>query len=126
MDMPSHGGAHLWTAVAYYIIGFSMLAAAFSVWWTHPINRVFIFGRFLTPDGMRLVMMSWPMVALFGAFIFSCAVDHHVEYFYSHGNPELLNAVVFFSIVEAVISCLTAGIILWLGGRALVRLLWRK
>lgn len=124
--MLGHGDAHLWTAGAYYIIGVVLIGLAFSVWWTHPVNRVFIFGRFLTEDGMRLVMMSWPMVLLFGAFIFSCAVDHHVEYLHSHGRPHLREAVVFFSIVEAVISGLTAIVILALGGRALWRLLCRK
>jgi hypothetical protein len=124
--MLGHGEAHLWTAGFYYIIGLVLIGLAFSVWWTHPVNRVFIFGRYLTQDGMRLVMMSWPMVLLFGAFIFSCAVDHHVEYLHSHGRPRLRSAVVFFSIVEAVISGITAIVILALGGRALWRLLCRK
>lgn len=124
--MPGHGDAHLWTAGSYYIIGLVLIGLAFSVWWTHPVNRVFIFGRYLTQDGMRLVMMSWPMVLLFGAFIFSCAVDHHVEYLYSHGRPGLHSAFVFFSIVEAVIAGLTALVILFIGGRALWRLLQRK
>lgn len=121
------GYAHLWTAFAYYVIGPAMIGTAFTVWWTHPINRVFIFGRYLTPDGMRLVMMSWPMVLLFGAFIFSCAVDHHAHWLYRNGSTAIgERALLFFSTVEAVISCLTALIILYLGGRAMVRLLCRK
>lgn len=121
------GSAHIWTAGAYYIIGLALIGLAFSVWWTHPINRVFIFGRYLTEDGMRLVMMSWPMVLLFGAFIFSCAVDHHVDWlFHQRGHSKLGSAVRFFSIVEAVISWITALIILGLGGRAMVRAFWEK
>lgn len=122
----AHGSAHLWTAFAYYIIGAALLGMAATVWWTHPVNRVFLIGRYLTPEGMKAVLMSQPLVALFGAFIFSCALDHHVEYFMQHGHPELAPALHFFSTVEAVISWATALIIVYLGGRALMRALWRK
>ncbi len=117
-----HGDAHIWTALAYYIIGVAMLALAFKVWWTHPINRVFIFGPYLTTQGIKVVMMSWPLVALFGAFIFSCAVDHHVDWLVSRGAHDLVKWLHFFGVIEAVISWLTALVVIYLGGRAVVRL----
>lgn len=108
--------------MAYYIIGLSMLALAFTVWWTHPINRVFIFGPYLTTEGMRVVMMSWPLVGLFGAFIFSCALDHNVDWLVSNGRSSLTELLKLFGVVEAVISWITALIIVLIGGRSLVRL----
>ena len=121
-----HGSAHIWTAAAYYIIGAVLIAVAWKVWWTHPLNRVFLFGEYVTPAGVSLVMRHWPMVALFGAFIFSCAVDHHVEWLMMHGRPGLAPALKFFSVVEAVISWVTALSVLLIGGRALVRSKWRR
>ena len=121
-----HGSAHLWTAFAYYIIGLALLGMAFTVWWTHPVNRVFIFGRYLTPEGLRVVMMSWPMVALFGAFIFSCAVDHMIDWANTNGYPQHHSTIQFFSVVEAVISWVTALVVMYLGGRTLLRALCRK
>lgn len=122
----AHGDAHLWTAGAYFVIGLILIGLAFAVWFTHPVNRVFVFGPYLTERGMHVVMRSWPLVALFGAFIFSCAVDHAVEWLMMHGRPELHGALTFFSVIEAVISWFTALVMIWLGGRALVRASWRK
>lgn len=100
--------AALYTAGAYYLIGFVLLGAAGVIWWTHPVNRALLFGPFVTVAGLRLVLRLWPLVWLFGLFIFSCGVEHHAHYLMQRGAvaPE---TVAFLGVVEAVVSVWTAA-----------------
>jgi hypothetical protein len=118
-----HGLANLATSVAYFIIGFVLIYVAIKVWWTNPINRTFIFGEFLTPQGMAVVMSCWPVVSLFGLFIFSCAAEHSLHYIYVHGGKSVLPFLVFMGWIEAVISAISAVAVVYLITRSV---LWRN
>lgn len=117
----AHGLPTLFTAVAYYIIGSLLIYVAGKLWLTHPVNRAFILGPYLTEKGARLLMQSWPLVPLFGLFIFSCAAEHHLNWLYSHGNPELSELVKFMGWVEAGIADITALILLYLVVHCIMR-----
>lgn len=106
---------HVLTAVAYYAIAAVLLELSLRVWWTHPINRAFMFGPFMTPAGVKLMLRNWQLVFLFGAFILSCAVEHSLDGHTPH--PQQLIA----AWIEAAISLATAGVVLRLRWRA-----WRR
>lgn len=99
---------HIWTAGAYLVIGIRMIVVALCIWWAHPLKRAFIFGPILTEDGVRFVLRNWPLVFLFGAFIFSCAIDHAAEAIIMTGHliTPVMNVLGWF---EAVISWATAA-----------------
>lgn len=99
------------TAFAYYLIGAVLIEVSLRVWWTHPINRAFFFGPLLTEAGMKVLLRNWQLVFLFGAFIFSCAVEHSLD---GH-TPAQTQLVAAW--VEAAISIATAGVV--------IRLRWR-
>lgn len=119
-DMSHFGDAYLWTSASYFVIGIALLVAAFTVWHTHPVNRVFLFGPYVTQAGIQLLMRYWPLVFLSGAFIFSCGIDHLIHWSYEHGQSSM-SASRFFSIIEAVISGLMALCVLLIVARALLR-----
>lgn len=128
MYAPDHstmGDALIYTACAYYLIGLVMMVVAVSVWWTHPINRAFLFGPYLTEGGIRLLLHSWPFVFLFGAFIFSCAAEHHVHWLFAHdlAPAELVDLL---GTIEAVISVFTALCVAWWAARAIWRRVWKR
>jgi hypothetical protein len=128
MNFHSHPSDPLiYTAGAYYIIGLLLIVTASMLFSAHPVNRVFLLGKYLTPDGARVLMKNWPFVSMFGLFIFSCAVEHHLHWLFSHGYPNLETGLLFMGWIEAGISIITALIILikighwgwgkWSGGR---------
>lgn len=100
--------AYLVTAVAYYVIGIVMIYVATRVLLAHPVNRVFIFGEYFTAEGVRAVIQHWPLVSLFGLFIFACGVEHHLHWLVNHGRPNLLILLEFMGWIEAGISVITA------------------
>lgn len=102
----------IFTAVAYYVIGITVLTVAMVLLSAHPVNRAFFLGNYFTPEGARLLMKSWPMVSLFGLFIFSCAVEHHLHWLYEHGHPSKAIYVLFMGWIEAGVSLITAFLIL--------------
>lgn len=118
---PHTGNAHLYTALAYYLIGLAMIAVAIKVWWTHPVNRAFMFGPYVTPAGIAMLLRLWPFVALFGAFILSCALDHHADWLAARGliSYEIVDTL---GTIEAIISVFTALSIC----AALARAVWHK
>ncbi len=118
----THGiHAHIWTAGAYFLIGGALILLAIRIWWTHPINRAFLFGPYLTPAGVRVLLHHWPLVFLFGAFIFACALDHAAEALATLGWwPKLLTAdfLKFLATGEAVVSVVTALVVMLVARRA--------
>ncbi len=110
----AHGHSALVTALAYYLIGGALIFVATKVLLTHPINRVFMFGDYLTPRGAGLVMSAWPLVSLTGLFVFSCAVEHHLHWLYNHGRPGVALLLLFMGWIEAAISAITALALCWM------------
>jgi len=116
---------HLWTAGAYCVIGLMLLAGALHIWWTHPVNRAFTFGPYLTEKGVRLVLRMLPLVWLFGLVIASCAVDHAAESMAMVGMVPW-PVVHVLGLFEAVVSWITALSMVWLAVRSGWGLLWTR
>lgn len=116
-----HSISHLVTAIDYYVIGFALLLVVFRIWWTHPVNRAFVFGPYVTPEGVSLLLRNLPLIALFGAFIASCALDHHLDWLAGRRlvSYELVEIA---ALVEALISTLTMISIVLL----VIRAIWRR
>lgn len=119
------GLAHLLTAFAYYVIGAILIYVAVKVWWTHPVNRAFLFGPYLTETGVRELLRLWPMTFMFGAFIASCAVDHNLDWLAMRGmaDPRWVETA---ALVEAIISWGTALSLLLICLRAAWSRLWHR
>lgn len=100
-------------AMSHYVVALTMLYVSVSLISEHPVNRVFIMGKYLTPDGARLVMRLWPLVTLLGLFIFACAVEHQVRWLAEQpGHPQASIVLPFVGWVEAGISVITASLVL--------------
>lgn len=117
----SHGYANLMTAVAYYIIGSLLIYISVKVWMTNPVNRVFLFGDYLTQRGVKTLMACWPLVSLFGVFIFACAAEHHLHYLYALGDTDIILYVTFMGWIEAAISLITALVVIYIAARWVTR-----
>ncbi len=116
--MHHQSSLHLLTAGAYYVIGATLIVVALRMWWRHPLRRAFVLGPYLTAAGVIFLMRIWPLMFLFGAFIFSCAVEHHADWLVVRGTlpPAVMQPL---GQLEAGISWLTALALLWLFGRGL-------
>ena len=114
-------GPHFWTAIAYYIIGIPLIVLALKVWWMHPINRAIYFGDYVTERGLARLLRNWPFTFLFGAFILSCGIEHHLDYLASRGrvNPEFVR---FVANIEAIISLWTAASMIYVFALFLTRI----
>lgn len=111
----THSAAHLYTAAAYYVIGAVLLVTGLRLFRTHPINRAFLLGPYLTEGGIRLVLAHWWLMLAFGAFILSCALEHHAEWLLSHGSwPSVITPALLDMLgeIEAIISVATAILVL--------------
>lgn len=112
---------YLFTAISYYAIGAVILWVSAAILLSHPVNRVFIFGQYLTPDGVRVVIQHWPLVSLFGLFIFGCAVEHHLHWYYDRGHRGAGTMLAFMGWIEAGISVITALAVVFIAIRRGVR-----
>lgn len=100
--------ARIITAICLCIIGFIVTGFTLKVWWTHPINRVFLFGPYLTPEGLKVILRGWPMLFLLGALAISGGVSRFVHWLRWRGlaADELASMV---GLVEAALSLWAAG-----------------
>lgn len=56
------------TAAAYLVVGLAASAVSLRIWWTHPVNRVFGLGPFVTEAGLRLVLANVRAIFALGLF----------------------------------------------------------
>lgn len=58
--------ARLITAFGLFVVGVILISGAVKMWATHPVNRVFTLGQYVTEEGLRLVLNNWIIVFTFG------------------------------------------------------------
>ncbi len=72
------------TAVALLIIGFCFLVFSARIWLTHPVNRVFTIGPFVTEAGLQLVLRHIPLIFILGLYAVADAVTEVAYYARAH------------------------------------------
>lgn len=100
--------ARIVTAICLCLIGLIVTGFTAKVWWTHPVNRAFLFGPYLTEKGLRALLRGWPMLFLLGALAIAGGVSRFIHWLrWRHmASDELASAV---GLVEAAISLWAAG-----------------
>lgn len=114
--------ARIVTAACLCLIGLIVTGFTVKVWWTHPLNRAFLFGPYLTQAGMRAVLRGWPMLFLLGALAIAGGVSRFIHWLRWRGavTDEL---AAMAGLIEAALSLWAAGSLVvfvvrtWLGWR---------
>lgn len=103
--------ARIVTAFCLCIIGFIVMGFTLRVWWTPPLNRVFLFGPYLTEEGLRTALRAWPMLFLLGALALSGGVSRFVYFlrWRSYASDELAAIV---GLIEASLSLWACGAVI--------------
>jgi hypothetical protein len=114
--------ARIVTGVSLCLIGFIVLAFTFKVWFTHPLNRAFLLGPYLTPEGLKVVLRGWPTLFLLGALAIAAGVSRLAYWLQARDYaPDELAATL--GLIEASLSLWAAGTLsvfalrTWLGWR---------
>lgn len=72
------------SAIALLIIGFCFLMFSLRIWLTHPVNRVFTIGPFVTEAGLQLVLRHIPLVFILGVYALATALADVSYYARAH------------------------------------------
>jgi len=99
------------SAAALLVIGLLLISFVARVWVTHPVNRVFLVGKFVTEDGLRLLFKNLPSAFALGLFAIAagCAKIAYVERWKGHIASELAD---FFGIIEAIFAVWAASCVI--------------
>lgn len=100
--------ARIVTAVSLWLIGLIVTGFTLRVWWTPPINRAFLFGPYLTQDGLRVVLRGWPVLFLLGALALTGGTSRFL-YWLRWRGAEVDQAAAFAGAVEAALAAWAAG-----------------
>ena len=94
------------SAGALLVIGFCFLMFSLRIWMTHPVNRVFTIGPFVTEAGLQLVLRHIPLVFILGLYALSTSLADVAYYGRAHwGVPwHIANALGLLSTIMAVFA----------------------
>lgn len=91
------------SAAALVVIGLVLCGFVVRVWLTHPVNRVFLVGKFVTGEGLRLLLTHLPAVFAAGLFAISAAMARFA--YTARWKGEGFGATAdFFGTIEAVFA----------------------
>jgi hypothetical protein len=99
------------SAVALLIIGLSVCGFVLRVWNTHPINRVFLVGDYLTEKGLRF-LLKYVLVTAFAGGLYALAMAAAKFAYVARWRGGAVPADAFGSI-EAVFSVWAVVAVLW-------------
>lgn len=108
------------TAVALLIVGIAALSVAARILSTHPINRVFTLGPFVTEEGLRALLKYTPTIVALGMFALACGASN-IAYALRWEGRVSTETAYFFGYLEA-------GTAIWAGVAVIVTAvrLWRR
>lgn len=112
-------GARFLTDACLLLLGVWMIWVALRLWATHPVNRVFGLGPYVTEEGLRLLLQHWLMVFALGLTLLAQALSRFCFKLHQLGHIDIL-------LVEAI-GLVEAGFTLWstiLAVRALCAIRW--
>lgn len=114
--------ARIVSGISLCLIGAIVLIFTLKVWFTHPLNRAFLFGPYLTEAGLRLALRGWPTLFLLGALATAQGVSRLA--YWLHGRDIVSGeAPALLGLIEAALSLWAAGALIvfsvrtWLGSR---------
>lgn len=107
------------SAAALFLIGLALVGFVVRVWMTHPVNRVFLIGRYVTADGLELILKNLPTVFALGLFSLTAAIAK-VAYALRWAGTLSGHPADFIGTLEAMFSVWAACCVL-LGVRRLCR-----
>jgi hypothetical protein len=102
------------TAGGLTFVGVALCVLALRVWWTHPVNRVFFLGDYVTEEGIRTLLGAVPLIFVIGLAVISSALARLA---YSLRLPFREAA----GLIEAIFSVWAAGSVIVVTVR-----LWRS
>ena len=111
--------ARFLTDACLFLLGVWMIWVALRLWATHPINRVFGLGPYVTEEGLRFLLQHWLMVFALGLTLLTQALSRFSFKLYQLGHADALWAEAF--------GLTEAGLTLWstiLAVRALCAIRW--
>lgn len=111
--------ARIVTATSLWVIGAIVTGFALRVWGTQPVNRAFLFGPYLTPDGLRLILRGWPTLFLLGATALAGGFGRFAYWLKGRGSGDELAALT--GVIEAIVTTFAAATVL-----AFVLWTWRQ
>lgn len=115
--------ARIVTGSCFIIIGLIVTGFALKVWFTPPVNRVFLFGPYLTQKGLEIALRGWPMLFLLGMLALAGGVSRTVYWLrWRHMVADELAAAA--GLVEAAFSLWAAGALVMFSARTWWS--WRK
>jgi hypothetical protein len=99
------------SAAALAVIGLVLIWFVIRVWLTHPINRVFVLGPFVTENGLRVLLNNCPTILAVGLFALTAAAAKlaYALRWANHGNESVAD---FFGAAEAAFAIWAAGCVL--------------
>ncbi len=100
------------SAVALVIIGLALDGCVLRVWCTHPVNRVFLVGRFVTEDGLRFMLKHLSTIFALGLFAITAALAKFAYALRWRGNHAAESYADFLGTVEAIFAVWAAGCVL--------------
>ncbi len=96
----------LLSAIALLIIGCCFLIFSLRIRLTHPVNRVFTIGPFVTDAGLQLVLRHIPLIAILGVYALSTSLADVSYYARAHWgfSWDAANALSLVSSIMAIIA----------------------
>jgi hypothetical protein len=100
--------ARIVTAICLCLIGLIVTCFTVKVWWTHPVNRAFLFGPYLTQEGLRVILRGWPLLFLLGALALAGGFSRFV-YWLRWQGASVDDLAGMAGLIEAGLSLWAAG-----------------
>lgn len=108
-------------ACCFYVVGISAIGLALRIWWTHPINRVFNLGPFVTPAGLEFLLRYLTLgIFALGLFALSAGAAKHA-YWASDLDCGTAEIARFFGFLEMLFALGGAGFVAFIVGRIWLR-----
>jgi hypothetical protein len=89
-------------------MGVVMIYFVIRVWLTHPVNRVFYLGSFVTEKGLELILRNCPTIFGMGLFFLSAA-SAKMAYTLRWANQQGGDFADFFGAIEAAFAVWAAS-----------------
>ena len=103
------------TGIALLVVGISATVLAMRIWWTHPINRVFSIGPFVTEKGLKALLRHSGTIYALGVFAIVSALSRlaFVGLRYGWVAPRLAYLMGLFEALFATWAALAVAVTAW-------------